>query len=747
MSLFPFHKKVNNTVEPDFVIQKQEKQQNTVPASMLGQSLVKAILILFLVFGSLGGLLAAYQVEYNLLFVALAVFVLSVIFSFVYATEKRWLINLLLLGSLAAYFSFAIRSYWYINSGYYGVLNRILEEARTYLAVYNGTEYALLIEDEYQAVTYFVLFIGIIAVLLFSIHFSRKANLLLVVLLTFPFYLIPMYFERPLGMGYVLMLVAGYALTVLLHALLNGEKRRYQWRYLLVVIGLFLLCARLFTLVLSPNVYRANVSQSAAKRQSEKQMSELVQSGFMASFGGGSAGMSGGRLGNGGSVRPDYETDLIVEYTPYSYAPVYLKGFLGAEYDGQRWIPPAEVGIDVDFWTKETLEGLQKQEDDWAQGKMIVTNVGADEDYSYYPYYTDTSLSETLEEGEKYTFYPYRRSVSATTSGVAKDYLMVPERCLNAVEEICRDAGFSGSEEEIAAQVTDYFAENYAYTLSPGYRWGGGDYISTFLLNSKRGYCMHFASAGVMLFRYMGIPARYAEGYVFSYNDMMVDGELVDDADFADYFSGYSELGETGVIRLEIPDANAHAWVEIYVEGKGWVPVDVTPAAVSEETESFWDAFQQRNRELSSETILQGNAAEYLGRIVNGTGWILLAALLLLAVVVIFRRFLHLRRERALEPRERVQQTYRRLIEKASERQTELGMAQPIRKQLIALDRIADRKHKRKDRQVSQKDESVKWRSLEESLYRTFYGEEMPDSEYEELYRILKQLERKDHIR
>jgi len=60
-----------------------------------------------------------------------------------------------------------------------------------------------------------------------------------------------------------------------------------------------------------------------------------------------------------------------------------------------------------------------------------------------------------------------------------------------------------------------------------------------------------------LMFRYYGIPARYVEGYLVTLDDVK-DKE------------GYS------VIPLS--EKNAHAWVEIYQDGLGWVPVEVTPS-------------------------------------------------------------------------------------------------------------------------------------------------------------------------
>jgi protein-glutamine gamma-glutamyltransferase len=74
-----------------------------------------------------------------------------------------------------------------------------------------------------------------------------------------------------------------------------------------------------------------------------------------------------------------------------------------------------------------------------------------------------------------------------------------------------------------------------------------------FTLDSKRGYCQHYAGAMALMLRYLGIPARVAVGFT----------------------SGtYNEERE----RWEISNHDAHAWVEVWFEGWGWIPFDPTPA-------------------------------------------------------------------------------------------------------------------------------------------------------------------------
>lgn len=83
------------------------------------------------------------------------------------------------------------------------------------------------------------------------------------------------------------------------------------------------------------------------------------------------------------------------------------------------------------------------------------------------------------------------------------------------------------------------------------------NYIEQVLLSDCRGYSPHFATIATLLFRYYGIPARYVEGY-YVINDEQED-------------------------MVEVTAEDAHAWVEVYVKGLGFVPVEVTPGYYVEE--------------------------------------------------------------------------------------------------------------------------------------------------------------------
>ena len=82
------------------------------------------------------------------------------------------------------------------------------------------------------------------------------------------------------------------------------------------------------------------------------------------------------------------------------------------------------------------------------------------------------------------------------------------------------------------------------------------NFVKDFLEVNKSGYSVHYATTAALMFRYYGIPARYVEGYLIT----------PDAAKAAE--------GSDGLI---LTDKDAHAWVEYYQDGIGWLPFEVTP--------------------------------------------------------------------------------------------------------------------------------------------------------------------------
>lgn len=191
------------------------------------------------------------------------------------------------------------------------------------------------------------------------------------------------------------------------------------------------------------------------------------------------------------------------------------------------------------------------------------------EDAVYYNSAGEIFLTREVEPGDQYTFSARTPDSDAaliaacaqTSNGqdenyaaALADYTALPEGIDSRVYALAVElTQNSTNAAEKALAIQNHLAQNYRYTLEGGYPEQGKDFVSWFLLESGEGYCSYFASAMAVLCRAAGMPARYVEGYYVRAN----------------------ENGET-----LITGKNAHAWVEVYLNGLGWIAFDPTARCV-----------------------------------------------------------------------------------------------------------------------------------------------------------------------
>ncbi|MBF0416224.1 MAG: DUF3488 domain-containing transglutaminase family protein [Magnetococcales bacterium] len=121
---------------------------------------------------------------------------------------------------------------------------------------------------------------------------------------------------------------------------------------------------------------------------------------------------------------------------------------------------------------------------------------------------------------------------------------------------------------EIVQLGLDYFAiEPFTYTLMPPSL--GRDAIDGFLFDTRQGFCEHFAGAFTFLMRAAGVMARVVTGY---------------------QGGTFNPLGNHVTVR----DADAHAWVEVWLPGHGWVRVDPTAVVAPVRVEQGMEAVAAR---------------------------------------------------------------------------------------------------------------------------------------------------------
>ncbi len=113
---------------------------------------------------------------------------------------------------------------------------------------------------------------------------------------------------------------------------------------------------------------------------------------------------------------------------------------------------------------------------------------------------------------------------------------------------------------ELVMAIVGYLKDNFTYTLDPtAVPDASLDGVENFLTVTKEGYCVQFASALALMLREAGIPARYVEGYVA-----------------CDFNRNYNK-DAVGRYVSTVRDWNAHAWVEVWYDGIGWVQYEATP--------------------------------------------------------------------------------------------------------------------------------------------------------------------------
>lgn len=313
-----------------------------------------------------------------------------------------------------------------------------------------------------------------------------------------------------------------------------------------------------------------------------------------------SAGEGQVDLSSAGPLRWSGQTVLQVETNGNS--PLYLRGYAASRYTGAGWAQDADYPP-LPGWEEDSPLNFAAQSDQALHPergtlRAQVTNVSASSTFVYVPYHLLSDrdriaggefaadravlrlggyrshtllyreLASPLEsvgglEGEaaqaELLYRDYVTSANTQLPQELADYfsLVFPasslDSYLSAHPQLAPSGWDSGAALRLAqgAAAAHFIRSAARYDPDTPACPPGEDPVLYFLQESKRGYCMHFASAAVLLLRSWGVPARYVSGYL----------ALPDQA-------------VAGVIS--VPDSNAHAWAELYVDGLGWIPIEAT---------------------------------------------------------------------------------------------------------------------------------------------------------------------------
>lgn len=286
---------------------------------------------------------------------------------------------------------------------------------------------------------------------------------------------------------------------------------------------------------------------------------------------------------------------------------LYLKGFVGNTLDGKKWKPTdknvyvsngyqglieyvSEAGIPFTQYSRYSALNI-----DIHSHEVTVKNIGANGKYTYTPYTISSETGEPYYDlnlrggGEVYSYTVFSGDESreritqelwltenSDRTPSKNRYIEVESEYRAFVYDV-----YSGISDGLRSEIVDVlkqpearsintvtqclralFSDAYSYSQTPDEV--KSDFLHEFF-NGDIALCnsAYFASAATYVFRAFGFAARYAEGYLLS-------SEIEDD-----------DLSADRTVLLT--DKDAHAWTEVYFDGIGWLPIEVTPTFFSDQ--------------------------------------------------------------------------------------------------------------------------------------------------------------------
>lgn len=149
-----------------------------------------------------------------------------------------------------------------------------------------------------------------------------------------------------------------------------------------------------------------------------------------------------------------------------------------------------------------------------------------------------------------------------TYDRLEKTYTQLPENLRNDLYRLTRQVTYKEQFDGEKAKAIESFLKSsghFKYVYNASLLDASADPVYDFLFNKGEGICQDFASSMVLMCRSIGIPARYVVGYYSTERD------------------------EEGIYIVR--EKNAHAFVEVYLSGYGWLLFDPTPSGGIESIE------------------------------------------------------------------------------------------------------------------------------------------------------------------
>lgn len=443
--------------------------------------------------------------------------------------------------------------------------------------------------------------------------------------------------------GLPLFMTAGSFFALLPFGSREGTNRTISTRgkasfLLTAAIALCFLLTNSYGRETSKNIIAMQPEMISRQRALEQQILEYGAIRFF--------GKTAGRVSN---HTPQYQEKDVLSITTdlLPRENLYLRGYIGDTYQYGSWSNKSQLdfasGLSslsyenqknagtyvLNLFYETQAETLTRQ-----QAQYQIEYLDLEDDYAYFPYLTnlnavsstgDTNLSLPLEADAMVyraghatltaaavtpeyllhdtavnTGYTENKLLESYYEKYLTRYLYVPTnlpQLLQLGTKLFRklQTDYHLEEPDNLAETKEIFAATLvreelfartSYSLSLDHIPFDTDVLEYFLFDSKKGFCEHYASAGVLLLRRMGIPARYVTGYVVKPED----------------FVRVSDTSYTAAVK----DSAAHAWAEVYIKHVGWVPVEMTKGSTytssgyEDLSSDFYEDRKQAETELNS---------------------------------------------------------------------------------------------------------------------------------------------------
>ena len=255
--------------------------------------------------------------------------------------------------------------------------------------------------------------------------------------------------------------------------------------------------------------------------------------------------------------RAHFQGNLPPPALRYWRGPVYTKT------DGVRWFVAgknSQLPVQPEFSGESYIYTLlmEPQAQDWVFALEMAE--GFDDDLqpdAGHLLRTNRRFSERAEY--HLTSRTHYKTATITSADYQENLQLPSEPSLKQLELIKTLHGFEAPPEQFIQNLLNHFRqEKFYYTLTPPLM--PENPIDTFLFDTRNGFCSHYATAFVYLLRIAKIPARVVGGY---------------------QGGAFNKVGDF----LEVRQADAHAWAEVWLENQGWVRFDPTAAIAPERIE------------------------------------------------------------------------------------------------------------------------------------------------------------------